>query len=35
MIVERKKPQPTVLLVGKDYNGETLLVIDLDTVVSR
>lgn len=32
--MERKKPQPTVLLVGEDYNGETWLAIDLDTVVS-
>jgi len=34
MIVENKRPQTTVILVGEDYNGETLLAIDLDTVVS-
>jgi len=34
MIVERKKPQTTLVLVGEDYNGETLLAIDLDTFVS-
>jgi len=32
--VERKRPQTTVILVGEDYNGETLLAIDLGTVVS-
>ncbi len=32
--MERKKPQTTVILVGEDYNGETLLAIDLGTVVS-